>query len=88
MTEQRLRELIRQLYNELKEEELEELTTTAATPGYNTPMAFKATNGKKRKKKKVNEELNAKDMLSIKKLIRTEVASILRDIWIKRTTWA
>lgn len=85
MTEERIRELIKQLYKELNEDDLDEITTTAATPGYSTPMAFK---GKKRKKKKVNEELDAKDMQNIKKLIRAEVASILRDIWIKRTTWA
>tara|TARA_Y100001963_G_scaffold109228_1_gene151008 strand:+ start:1895 stop:2293 length:399 start_codon:yes stop_codon:yes gene_type:complete len=36
----------------------------------------------------VNEELTNRDFLTIKKMIRSEVAAILRDIWIKRSTWA
>ena len=36
----------------------------------------------------VNEEMTNRDFLTIKKMIRSEVAAILRDIWIKRSTWA
>ena len=35
----------------------------------------------------VKEELNDKDLKQIKKLIRDVVANVLRDIWLKRTTW-
>ena len=35
----------------------------------------------------VKEELNDKDLKNIRKLIRDVVANILRDIWLKRTTW-
>ena len=35
----------------------------------------------------VNEELTNRDFLTIKKMIRSEVAAILRDIWIKRSIW-
>ena len=44
------KELVKKLTMELLDEEsLEEITTTAAAPGYMTPFAFK---GKKKKKKK------------------------------------
>ena len=36
----------------------------------------------------VSEELTNRDYLTIKRTIRSEVAAILRDIWIKRSTWA
>ena len=68
----------------LDEESLEEITTTAAAPGYITPFAFK---GKKKKKKKVDEALENKDLEVIKKIIRQTVANILRDIWLKRSAW-
>ena len=89
--------LIKSLTEEiLDEEDLEEITTTAASPGYMTPMAF--TGGgpnkekkKKRKKnshrKKIGEALENKDLEVIKKLIRDVVGNILRDIWLKRNTW-
>ena len=35
----------------------------------------------------VNEELTNRDLLTVKKVIRSEVAAILRDIWIKRSIW-
>lgn len=81
----KLKELIRKLYNS----ELEELTTTGNVDGYSTPFAFKDVgNGyKKKKKKKVNEALDKGDLTLITKLIRDVVADIIRDIWIKRTSW-
>ena len=78
----------------LDEEGLEEITTSAAVPGYMTPFAFSS---KKDKKKKVatnstdfeivKEALDDKDLKQIKILIRNVVANILRDIWLKRNTW-
>ena len=35
----------------------------------------------------VKEDLNNKDLKTIKKLIRVVVADVLRDIWIKRHSW-
>ena len=75
------------------EEELEETTATGNVAGYNTPFAF--TGGKKKKKKykdntyrkKLGEALDNKDLDKIKKLIRSVVGDILRDIWLKRATW-
>ena len=90
----RLEEYIRELVIEMnKEEELEEATTTDMIDGYNTPFAF--TGGKKKKKKykdntyreKLGESLDNKDLGKIKKLIRSVVGDILRDIWLKRATW-
>ena len=79
------KELVKKLTLELLDEEnLEEITTTAGAPGYMTPFAFK---GKKKKKKKVDEALEDKDLKVIMKLIRSVVADILRDIWLKRASW-
>ncbi len=59
--------LIKSLAEEiLDEEELEEITTTAGAPGYMTPYAFK---GKKKKKKKMYEALEDKDLKVITKFI-------------------
>ena len=89
------KELVKKLTMELLDEEgLEEITTTAAVPGYSTPFAF----GKMKKKKKkniekqtgykfVDEGINDSDMKKVKDAIRKEVSDILRDIWIKRTSW-
>ena len=78
-------ELVKKLTFELLDDEnLEEITTTAGAPGYMTPYAFK---GKKKKKKKVDEALEEKDLKVITKLIRGVVADILRDIWLKRASW-
>ena len=81
----------------LDEEGLEEITTTAAVPGYMTPFAFsKSKKDKKKRLKKikkstgytaVNETLDKKDLEQITKLIRNVVGDILRDIWLKRTAW-
>lgn len=38
-------DLVKELYLELQQEELEEITTTGAVAGYNTPNAFKKTDG-------------------------------------------
>ena len=73
--QEKLRELIKKYVEE-------ELTTTGDVEGYSTPYAFK-----KKKKKKVDEALEAKDVQEIRKLIRDVVGDILRDIWLKRSTW-
>ena len=79
------KELVKKLTMELLDEEsLEEITTTAAAPGYMPPFAFKV---KKKNKKKVDEALENKDLEVIKKIIRQTVANILRDIWLKRSAW-
>ena len=84
-TRKLFKELVKKLTLELLDEEnLEEITTTAGAPGYMTPFAFK---GKKKKKKKVDEALEDKDLKVITKLIRGVVADILRDIWLKRASW-
>ena len=66
----------------IKEEELDEITGTSGAPGYNTPFAFK-----KKKRKKVDEAINDKDLKMIRKVIRDVVGNIFRDIWLKRTAW-
>ena len=94
-----LRTLICKIYKEELEEEddLEEITTTGDIAGYNTPYAFSDDDEKKKRKmerandavgyKFVNEALENKDINLLKIIIRNEVAAILRDIWLKRTTW-
>tara|TARA_Y100000996_G_scaffold313323_1_gene249541 strand:+ start:174 stop:479 length:306 start_codon:yes stop_codon:yes gene_type:complete len=91
------KELVKKLTMELLDEEsLEEITTTAAVPGYQTPFAFSSKEDEKKKKKRfkkstgyepVNEALNEKDLKQIIKLIRDVVGDILRDIWLKRNAW-
>jgi|TARA_R110002020_G_scaffold134212_3_gene299360 hypothetical protein len=88
----KLKELVRTII----QKDLEEITTTGDVDGYSTPRAF-AKNKKKRNKDlsvalkatgySLAEELDSKDEQSIKKMIRKEVAAILRDIWIKRGVW-
>ena len=94
-TKKLFKELVKKLTMELLDEEsLEEITTSAAVPGYSTPFAF----GKMKKKRKkniekqtgynfVSEALDEKDLVQIQKLIRGVVANILRDIWLKRNSW-
>tara|TARA_R100000152_G_C6776367_1_gene205433 strand:+ start:4 stop:570 length:567 start_codon:yes stop_codon:yes gene_type:complete len=36
----------------------------------------------------INEEITNKDLIKLKGIIRNEVASILRDIWLRRSVWA
>ncbi len=97
-TRKLFKELVKKLTMELLDEEgLEEITTTAAVPGYMTPFAFsKSKKDKKKRLKKikkstgytaVNETLDKKDLEQITKLIRNVVGDILRDIWLKRTAW-
>ena len=87
-------ELVRELTRGLLKKKLSEITTTASIDGYETPNAF----GKMKKKKKkniekqtgykfVDEAINDSDMKKVKDAIRKEVSDILRDIWIKRTSW-
>ena len=73
--QEKLRELIKKYVEE-------ELTTTGDVEGYSTPNFLK-----KKRKKKGDEALDAKDMQNIKKLIRDVVGDILRDIWLKRASW-
>ena len=72
------------------------MTSTANIDGYSTPFAFDPEGEKIKKKfgkkknsyrKKIGEALEVKDLEIVKKLIRDVVANILRDIWLKRTTW-
>ena len=85
--------LVRDLTEEIiDEEELEEITTTNDIAGYSTPFAFDPEGEERKKKyknslKKVNEALDAKDLVIIKKLIRDVVGDIYRDIWLKRNSW-
>ena len=93
-TRKHFNEIVKSLTEEiLDEEDLDEITGTAATPGYNTPFAF--TGGKKKKKKykdntyrdKIGESLEKEDLVKIRKLIKIVVGEIFKDIWIKRTAW-
>lgn len=82
----------------LDEEDLDEMTATGNVDGYSTPFVFTGKKKKNKDKKKkvatnstdfeiVKEALDDKDLKQIKILIRNVVANILRDIWLKRTTW-
>ena len=81
--EKNFKRLIKIYATEILDGGLKEITTTGDIDGYSTPYAF----SKKKKKKKVNEEIEDKDLKVLKLIIRDEVAGILRDIWLKRTTW-
>ena len=91
---QKFNNLVRELASGLLKRKLSEITSTASIDGYETPNAF----GKMKKKKKKNiekqtgykfidEAISDSDMKEIKLAIRKEVSDILRDIWIKRTSW-
>ena len=78
----------------LDEEDLDEMTTTNDIAGYSTPFAFDPTGDKIKKKfrtkknthrEKIGEALESKDLVVIKKLIRSVVGNIIRDIWLKRS---
>ena len=96
-TKKHFSEIITSLFKEiLDEKDLDEITTTAAVPGYQTPYAFSSKEDEKKKKKRlkkstgykfVNEALDEKDLKQITKLIKVVVGDIIRDIWLKRTTW-
>ena len=90
--------LVKSLTLEIAKEDLDEMTTTGNVDGYNTPFAFTGNSKKSKKKNKkistnstgydvVNEVLEEKDLVQIKKLIRVVVCNIIRDIWLKRTAW-
>ena len=87
-------ELVRELTRGLLKKKLSEITTTASIDGYETPYEFNKMSKKKKKNiekqtgyKFVDEAINDGDMKKIKDAIRKEVSDILRDIWIKRTSW-
>ena len=91
---QKFNNLVRELASGLLKRKLSEITSTASIDGYETPNAF----GKMKKKKKkniekqtgykfVDEAIDDSDMKKVKDAIRKEVSDILRDIWIKRTSW-
>jgi len=92
----KFKDLVKELASRLFQRKLKEITTTASIDTYQTPKAFKKK-GLSRKKKKniekqtgysfVDEAVSSSDMDEIKKQIRKEVSDILRDIWIKRTSW-
>ena len=98
-TKKHFNEIVKSLTEEiLDEEDLDEITVTGNVDGYMTPFAFRGKGKKGKKKNKeistnstdyelVKEALDDKDLKQIKKLIRDVVANILRDIWLKRTTW-
>ena len=88
-TKQSFNDLLESLVEELlDEEELDEFNTTASVGGsYMTPMAFDPEGEKKKKKKKIGEALEVKDLDIIRKLIRAVIADVYRDIWIKRNSW-
>ena len=86
--------LVRELARGLFKKKLSEITSTASIDGYETPNAF----GKMKKKRKkniekqtgykfVDEAISDSDMTKVRLVIRKEVSDILRDIWIKRTSW-
>ena len=90
--------LIKSLTEEiLDEEDLDEISGTAGVDGYNTPFAFRGKDKKSKKKNKkistnstgykLEEAIDDKDLKVITKLIRSVVANVLRDIWLKRTAW-
>jgi len=87
-TKQSFNNLLESLVEEiLDEEELDEITTSGDAGSYMTPMAFDPEGEKKKKKKKIGEALESKDIEIIKKLIRDTIGDVYRDIWIKRNSW-
>ena len=82
-TKKHFNEVLKQLTLEvIDEEELDEITSSSAAPGYSTPKAFR-----KKKKKDLDEALEPKDIEEIRKLIKDVVGDIYRDIWLKRNSW-
>ena len=88
--------LVKELASRLYRRKLKEITTTASIDTYQTPYAFSKKGMKKKRKKNiekqtgykfVDEALEKKDIQQIRKQIRQEVADILFDIWLKRTSW-
>ena len=88
--------IVKELANKLFQKKLSEITTTASIDPIMTPYAFSKKGMKKKRKKNiekqtgykfVDEALEKKDIEQIRKQIRQEVADILFDIWIKRSSW-
>jgi hypothetical protein len=86
--------LVKELAKGLLRRKLSEITTTASIDGYETPNAFKKLSKKRKKNIEkqtgyqfVDEAISSGDMEKIRSEIRKEVSNILRDIWIKRTSW-
>jgi len=87
-TKKSFNDLLESLVEEiLDEEDLDEITTSGDAGAYMTPMAFDPEGEKKKKKKKIGEALESKDIEIIKKLIRNVISDVYRDIWIKRNSW-
>ena len=86
-----------EFYNDEDHYEIDEINTTSAIDGYNTPFAFSRRDNKKFKAllkgkslqgyRVVSEEIDNKDIKLIKLVIRDEVADILKTIWLKRSAW-
>ena len=86
--------LVRELARGILKKKLSEITSTASIDGYETPNAFGKVSKKRKKNiekqtgyKFIDEAVSDSDMKEIKLAIRKEVSDILRDIWIKRTSW-
>ena len=97
-TKKSFNDLLESLIEEiLDEEDLDEMNSTDSVGGaYMTPFAFDPEGEKIKKKfkskanshrKKIGEALETKDLGIIRNLIRSVIADVLRDIWIKRTSW-
>ena len=58
MKKSQLRQLVRETIEDIeKEDELEEMTGTSATPGYNTPNAFSSGEKDNKRRKKIATQL-------------------------------
>ena len=86
--------LVRELARGILKKKLSEITSTASIDGYETPNAFGKVSKKRKKNiekqtgyKFIDEAISDSDMTKIRLAIRKEVSDILRDIWIKRTSW-
>ena len=93
---EKLSNLVKELASKLFRKKLKEITTTASIDTYQTPYAFSKKGMKKKRKKNiekqtgykfVDEALDKKDVEKIRKQIRQEVADIIFDIWLIRTSW-
>ena len=84
MNRSQLKGKIKEIIADLTEEELEEFNSTASVGGeYMTPMAFDP----KKKKKKLKEELEPKDVQQVRKIVKNIINDMFRDIWLKRNSW-
>ena len=84
MDRSQLKNKIKEILADLTEEELEEFNSTASVGGeYMTPMAFDP----KKKKKKLKEELEPKDVQQVRKIVKGIINDMFRDIWLKRNSW-